>query len=129
MKSERFWRARAAFTHTQAVGNIFSNLILASGENNRAPEEPKRCCSEAKIGCLGSCTISTQETHHLISQPPTAIPETDGGMEILSQEQNQVQEPIAEQYTEMERSQDNYYWSQMLKHLPEQVRGPVPNKK
>jgi len=39
-------------------------------------------------------------------------------MEILSQEQeqNQVQEPIAEQYAEMERSQDNFYWSQMLKH-------------
>ena len=40
-------------------------------------------------------------------------------MEILSQEQeqNQVQEPIAEQYAEMERSQDNFYRSQMLKHL------------
>jgi len=35
-------------------------------------------------------------------------------MEILSQEQeqNQVQELIAEQYAEMERSQDNFYWSQ-----------------
>jgi hypothetical protein len=41
------------------------------------------------------------------------------GMEILSQEQgqNQVQEPIAEQYAEMVRTQDNSYWSQMLKHL------------
>jgi len=29
----------------------------------------------------------------------------------------------------MQRSQDNFYWSQMLKHLPEQIRGPVPNKK
>ena len=29
----------------------------------------------------------------------------------------------------MERSLDNYYWAQMLKHLPEQIRGPVPNKK
>jgi glutathionylspermidine synthase len=40
-------------------------------------------------------------------------------MEILSQEQeqNQVQESIAEQYAEMVRSQDNFYWSQMLKHL------------
>ena len=40
-------------------------------------------------------------------------------MEILSpeQEQNQVLEPIAEQYAEMVRSQDNFYWSQMLKHL------------
>ena len=40
-------------------------------------------------------------------------------MEILSQEQeqNQVREPIAEQYAEMVRSQDNFYWSQMLKHL------------
>jgi len=52
-------------------------------------------------------------------------------MEILSQEQeqNQVQEPIAERYAEMERSQDNSYWSQMWKHLPEQIRGPVPHKK
>jgi hypothetical protein len=52
-------------------------------------------------------------------------------MEILfqEQEQNQVQEPIAEQYAKMERSQDNFYGSQMLKHFPEQVRGPVPNKK
>jgi hypothetical protein len=52
-------------------------------------------------------------------------------MEILSQEQeqNQVQEPIAEQCAEMERSQDNFYWSKMWKHLPEQIRGPVPNKK
>ena len=51
-------------------------------------------------------------------------------MEILSQgqEQNQVREPIAEQYAEMVRSQDNFYWSQMLKHLPEQMRGPVPKK-
>jgi hypothetical protein len=29
----------------------------------------------------------------------------------------------------MERSQGNFYWSQMLKHLPEQIRGLVPNKK
>jgi len=28
-----------------------------------------------------------------------------------------VQEPIAEQYAEMERNQDNFYWLQMLKHL------------
>jgi hypothetical protein len=52
-------------------------------------------------------------------------------MEILSQEQeqNQVQNRFAEQYADMERSQDNFYWLQMLKHLPEQIRGPVPNKK
>jgi hypothetical protein len=44
-------------------------------------------------------------------------------MEILSQEQeqNQVQEPIAEQYPDMEPSQDDSYRSQMLKHLPEQI--------
>jgi len=40
-----------------------------------------------------------------------------------------VHEPIAERYAEMERSQDNSYWSQMWKHLPEQIRGPVPHKK
>jgi len=52
-------------------------------------------------------------------------------MEILSQvqEQNRVQDPIAEQYTEMEWSQDNFCWSQMLRPLREQIRGPVPNKK
>jgi len=40
-----------------------------------------------------------------------------------SKSKPQVLEPIAEQYAEMERSQDNFYWSQMLKHLPEQIRG------
>ena len=43
-------------------------------------------------------------------------------------EQNQVQEPTAEKYAEMERSQDNFYWSEMWKHLPEQIRGAVPSK-
>ena len=47
---------------------------------------------------------------------------------LKNKEQNQVQEPIAEQYAEIERSQDNFYWSQMLKHLPEQMRGPVQTR-
>jgi hypothetical protein len=60
-------------------------------------------CRRAETGCLGSYTIRMQETHHLPTILPPAIPETDGGMEILSQEheRNQAQEPTAEKYAEM----------------------------
>jgi hypothetical protein len=52
-------------------------------------------------------------------------------MEILSQEQeqNQVQEPIRGTVRGDAAESGQLYWSQMLKHLPEHVRGPVPNKK
>jgi hypothetical protein len=64
--------------------------------NNRAAEEPKPGGSEAKTGCLGSCIISPQETHHLISQPPTRDSGNGwrDGDSSQEQEQNQVQEPI-----------------------------------
>jgi hypothetical protein len=52
-------------------------------------------------------------------------------VEIFSQEQaqNQVQEPIRGIVRGNGASQESFYWSRMLKHLPEQIRGPVPNKK
>jgi|HubBroStandDraft_1064217.scaffolds.fasta_scaffold45794_3 hypothetical protein len=50
-------------TATSLAGLRDLESALPTG-NNRA-EEPKPGCSEAKTGCLGSCTISTQETHHL----------------------------------------------------------------
>jgi hypothetical protein len=48
---------------------------------------------------------------------------------LKSKSKTKCKNRIAEQYAEMERSQDNFYWPQMSKHLPEQIRGPVPNKK
>jgi hypothetical protein len=48
---------------------------------------------------------------------------------LKSKSKTKCKNRFAEQYAEMQRSQDNFYWSQMLKHLPEQIRGPTPNKK
>jgi len=48
---------------------------------------------------------------------------------LKSKSKTKCKNRFAEPYAEMQRSQDNFYWSQMLKHLPEQIRGPVPNKK
>jgi hypothetical protein len=89
---------RAPLSHAHAQLEIFFQLEFWPAE--RITELPKsRNGAVPKPKSVVWAAISTQETHHPISQPPTAIPETDGGMEILSQEQeqNQVQEPIAEQ--------------------------------
>ena len=36
---------------------------------------------------------------------------------LKSKSKTKCKKPIAEQYAEMVRSRDNFYWSQMLKHL------------
>jgi len=48
---------------------------------------------------------------------------------LKSKSKTKCKNRFAEPYAEMQRSQDNFYWSQMLKRLPEQICGPVPNKK
>lgn len=64
-------------------------------------------------------------------QPAPAEPvRADGRREACSQEQqqNQEQEPTAEEYAEMEKSQNRFHWSELLKKIPEQMRGAVPTK-
>jgi hypothetical protein len=103
-----------------------------STRNNRAAEEPKPECSEAKTGCLGSCTRSTQETHYLTCQAHTR--DSVNGWRDADSLSRARAKPSARTDSRNSRRtwsgvRTTVYWLQMLKHLPQQIRGPVLNKK
>src|SRR5271157_1957726 len=95
--------------------------------NNRSAEEPKP-------GQFGSQNWLSGQLHHKHTRnTPPCLPASHSrfwkrmeGWRSSPQikSKTKCKNRFAEQYAE-----DNFHWSEMFKHLPEQIRGPVPNKK
>jgi len=88
-------------------------------------KDRKPGCSEAKTGCLGSCTIKdTRNTPPFLPASHSRFWKRIEGwrFSLQGKSKTKCKNRFAEQYAEMERSQDNFYRSEMLKHLPEQIR-------